>query len=193
MAIGTQTQLYPSDMTNTSNSFKLEDDISVIKILGMSPGDSAFVEVNVGTGECDNVWVPYIPCATGQLEFSYPRNEFYLTVPNKYRLVLSNEAGLHNIDPSHFEDVRILQAPVESEALVNSRCCDENCDVYVIAAIPSGTGGWTLIRNDGETIDVDLISSDNSIIINGNDIIVNSDIVCETLASFTVLSTPLGG
>lgn len=193
MAIGKITGLFPSGKLNTSNAFSLEDDISLIKIIGMRNGDKALVEVEVGQNECDKKFVPYSPSCCGQLEFCFPQNEFILRTPNVYRLVLTNRFG-YDSDPSWFENVEIYQTPVDganlnlSEGNCGMGCCSQEVkcspdgilidgvlcnppDTFV-TSVSESAGGWNLIRNDGVIIPVPLSSPDGSIIVTGGKITV---------------------
>lgn len=196
MAIGQITTLFPNSKSSyISNSFALDESVSLIKIIGMQWGDKAQVEVQVGEHECDKWFVPYKPTCCGQLEFCYPQNEFYLTVPNVYRLVLTNRFNTDITDDSRFTNVRIYQSPVDSDYMTNIAlqgnndmscmqeiaCTPEGItidgvlcapiDTYVSSVVPSA-GGWTLVMNDGTTRDVPLTSNDGTVTIVGNDISV---------------------
>jgi len=196
--IGQLTSLYPGRDLLTSNTFAVSGEVSQIKIIGMRPGDQALVEIQVGLNECDVTFVPYAPNCCGELYFCYPQNEFYLGAPNVYRLVLSNRFGSHLTDPAWFENLKIYQTPVDSKYLKLSEGCDDmgcaqviRCtpdgitidgilcpadDTFLINVIPSASG-WTLVMNDGTTLQVPLTSIDGSVDINGFDISVLS--LCE--------------
>lgn len=200
MAKGKQTILFPSNVVNTSNSFSLKDDVSVITLVGMQAGDSVLVEVEVGANECDKRWVSYNPHCC-QAQFNYPQNQFFLHVPNKYRLLLTNATDLHLTDPSHFENVEIYQTPVDSDSLsanLLQGCSDMSCNQTGVTSVsPSATGaGWDLVSGSS-SIPIVARSADGTLEIVGNNFEVDVDAlatkICNTNTAKEILQECLGG
>ena len=115
MAVGKLTHIYPSTIKFTTSTFKLEDDIIKIQLVGLQETDCVCVETVVGTGDCDEKYIPYSPDCCGQLCYGYPQGQFFLNVPGRYRLVLSNRLNNHLTDPAWFENVEIFQTPVDGK------------------------------------------------------------------------------
>jgi len=203
MAIGNITQIYPSTIKYTSSMFSLDKDVIKVQVIGLQETDCVCVETVIGSTECDERWVPYNPDCCGQLCFGYPQGQFFLNVPGRYRLVLSNRLGNELTDPSWFSNVEIYQTPVDGKNINLSEGCGSMGCSQKIQCSPDGilidgilcpssdtfvtnvnesANGWMIIQNDGSTFDITLESSDGSIDISGGDIKINvqnlADVIC---------------
>ena len=212
MAVGKLTQIYPSTSRFTTSTFKLEDDIIKIQLVGLQETDCVCVETVVGTGDCDEKYIPYSPDCSGQLCYGYPQGQFFLNVPGRYRLVLSNRLDKHLTDPSWFENVEIFQTPVDGKNinLEEGNCgmgCSQKieCDPLgikidgVLCAAPNkhvdsviaATQGWNLLMNDAQVISIPLTSPDETITVVGSTVVVNPVKAAEKIAADEDATTAL--
>jgi hypothetical protein len=206
--IGKSTQIFPGGSLYVSHSFKLEDDLIKLALVGLQNGDCIEVEYVVGNSDCDEKWIAYSPSCCGQLKFGYPQGEVFLNVPNRYRLRLSNRFGSHLTDPAWFENVEIYQTPVtgtninlsEGNCGMSGCSADVKCsaagvtidgvlcaapDTKVTSVVPTATG-WTLVQNDGTTHTLTLSDAQvNSVL----DVIAYSENVTTNLAAALCANT----
>lgn len=119
--------IFPSGDAYYSEPFDLIKDLGMVSIIGLQDGDVAHVEIFIGDS-CHGEWVPFSISCCGQMGINAPVNQMFLVVPNKYRLVFSNEAGEHLTDPSWFENVKAFYKIVESD-LDLSNLAKGDCDM----------------------------------------------------------------
>lgn len=152
-------KLYPSGTDDcVSNIFTHTQDISVIKMLNMREGDYVSVEAMIGE-QCDNKFFPYAPTCCGPICVGYPQTEFYLEVPNTYRLRLGSCNPESASDPSWFSEVEIYQNIVKSSHITDVTCSQDTqaChkDVFAVSAQTMGVGHNVAVhRNDGESFEI---------------------------------------
>lgn len=199
MASSKSKNLFPSEDLYTSNTFKLEEDIALVKVHGLKEGDRVCVEVEFKSDNCSEMFIPYVPSCKEQLCFEYPQTEFMLTVPNRYRLVLSNDDDEHLNDPAWFTDVEIVHKIVNGAFTTfgGNECCDP--DKFAVAVAGGIPDGWNIVMNDGTLIPFTLTVGDGLSWV-GTHMeldLENADFsdvdLCPAFANFQITNVKLGG